>query len=84
MKMDLVVIEECGIQAIRIRLGLFGRPILEVQKSRLRKWLVGSSAEGQREEAALPTKWRKVNKGDALEVAKYLEAIQRKADVGQS
>ena len=72
----LVVVDEHEIAAVRVRLGAFGRPVIQIQRARSRKWLVGRPNGDPPVSQISGSEWRDACKADAIELAQFLSSLQ--------
>ncbi|MCD9005216.1 hypothetical protein LDO31_03005 [Luteimonas sp. XNQY3] len=73
---NLVRVGEHGIAAVRVRLGTFGRPVIQVQRSRSKRWLFGRPSGEPPVSQISNTEWRDAGKADAIELAQFLVGLQ--------
>lgn len=71
MVADRSLAVERGIVGIRLRLGFFGRPVLQIRRQLARLRFVGNPG-GVIEVPAGRTAWRIARKRDAIELAQFL------------
>ncbi len=60
----------------RIRLGWFGRPVVQIQRQLSRTRFTGPEPGGVVVEACGSTEWRDATKADAIELAHFFDSLK--------
>ncbi len=61
---------------VRVRLGWFGRPVMQIQRQLSRTRFTGPGPDGVVVEACGSTEWRDAAKADAIELAQFIGSLQ--------
>lgn len=71
-------LSEGRVVDVRIRLGWFGRPVMQIQRQLSRTRFTGPAPDGVVVEPCGSTPWRDAVKADGIELAQFLDALQAK------
>lgn len=69
-------LSEGRVLAVRIRLGWFGRPVMQIQRQLSRTRVTGPAPDGVVVEVCGSTEWRDATKADAIELAQFIGSLQ--------
>ncbi|QJC75433.1 hypothetical protein [Stenotrophomonas maltophilia] len=61
---------------VRVRLGWFGRPVMQIQRQLSRTRFTGPAPDGVVVEVCGSTEWRDAAKADAIELAQFIGSLQ--------
>lgn len=61
---------------VRVRLGWFGRPVVQIKRQLNRTRFTGPAPDGVVIEACGSTEWRDAAKADAIELAQFFESFK--------
>lgn len=69
-------LSEGRVVGVRVRLGWFGRPVMQLQRQLSRTRFTGPGPDGVVVEACGSTEWRDAAKADAIELAQFIGSLQ--------
>lgn len=69
-------LREGRVVHVRIRLGWFGRPVVQIQRQLSRTRFTGLAPDGVLVEACGSTEWRDATKSDAIDLAQFFESFK--------
>lgn len=69
-------LREGQVVDVRIRLGWFGRPVMQIQRQLSRTRFTGPAPDGVLVEVCGSTEWRDATKADAIELAQFFESLK--------